>query len=221
MAGKITIKYEKETHASDFLTMKTTVQTTGTSPSDLYDCLLISKGSASIEERIYDIATFDDIFAPTPTDLLPTEIRQFSAPSLDEIDPMYSEIQVDDVIVVTNPDFWKLVFGVPATTEYTVVTKVDSTHVVVDQDFPAFGRSLTFTVKRGVTTILTTRTDGLANRDYSGVVGIYFRARSHSDWWDNVEVADNKYEALRASAQSLVNAYNEDKYTETVEELYE
>jgi len=90
----------------------------------------------------------------------------------------------------------------------------------VDQDFYAFGKALNFKVYRGVSLVLDTQVDGLANRDYTGLVGIEFRAKTHGDFWATYPLAENKFAALRAQGQSLVDDYNSDSFTENVEDTY-
>lgn len=61
----------------------------------------------------------------------------------------------------------------------------------------------------------------VADRDYTGLPGTLFRTEEHYDTFGDETVANNKVNALRLQAQSLVQATNEDTFTGTFTETYE
>lgn len=216
MDTQLAITYEKNAYPDEGYTLKTTV-VTGSTTTDIYDCLKIKPGHATQDEEIWEICGKVDIFT-TPLEILPEAIKQFSAPSLGSVT---GGIQEGDVLIITSPLLWQRVFGALPSVEYTVDTVHSSTEVSVTEDFPAFGRGLTFYVKRGGTTVLTTQADGLANRDYSDPPDAYYRCREHGDMWVDYDTANDKFESLRSQAQGLVDECNTDSYTETIEDIYE
>ena len=221
--SQLTIGYTRQTQSGIGYLLETVVNTSGSTPSEIYDCLIVNKGGVSTDESIARVAVYNEMpSGVSALPLLPSTIRVFSAPSLSSLPG--GTPQVGDIIRITQtppPPIWQFIYGAaPSDREYEVVTVNSPTEVIVDQDFPAFGRSLTFEVERASVVELSGVSDGLANRDYTGLVGTLFRTRAHGDFWEDYEDAQNKYDSLRAEAQSLVDAYNATEFTGTTEETY-
>lgn len=218
--AQLTVKYTRQTQVGIGYLLETVVNTVGSTPAEIYDCLVINKGSASTDETIARVATFAEM---SSLPLLPTAVRTFSSPSLTLMPG--GTPQIGDEITITQnppPPIWQFIYGAaPSDKVYTVVAVNSPTEVVVDQDFHAFGRNLVFDIQRPSPLFkLVGKTDGVANRDYTALIGTLFRARAHGDLWEDYADAQNKYESLRAEAQALVDAYNTSEFTGTTEETY-
>jgi len=215
--AQLTIEYKKQTPLAGVYLMETLVTTSETYPTELYKCLKVKKGSAGVEEELVDVVTESEL---TSLDELPASIRVFSSPYLSTM-PGGTPQAHDIIRIQVMPDVWEYLYGAsPGTVDYEVVTVIDPNTVVVDQDFPAFGRDLGFQVYRSTTLYVDVPDSGLANRDYSGLVGLYFRATSHGDSFSDYDAANNRYESLRANAQSLVDALNDTDFVGDTQETY-
>lgn len=81
------------------------------------------------------------------------------------------------------------------------------------------------TVDNGVLTWLrvdnaVTPVDGVANRDYTTLLGTEFLAASHADTWLGLDTAENRLASLKAQAASLVSALNTEDWSGTEGVVY-
>jgi len=217
--GQLTLEYQKNNVPSVGYFMKTIMKVSGTDPADLYDCLVVNKGDAGTDEVIARVATFIEIFS-SPLDLLPNTVNLFSSPSLPGGIAPGDLIHFGAGVGLVMPPIWQHIYGLTSLT-VEVATVISPTEVSLVSPCPAFARNIPFQYEKISPPGTTNAVDGLANRDFSGVVGSFFRTQEHGDMWSSFAAADNKYQALRAEAQSLVDAYNEDRYSGDIEETYE
>ena len=210
--------------------LNTVVNQATSFPTPVAAPLVIQKGDDTTDEELVRIAERSEIVT-IPFTPLPTSIRIFSSLSLplaqigDPSDPLVplapTAILAGDIIRVTTPDLWQEFFGVISTVEYEVATIVSPTEVTITTDFPAFARNLPFEVLRDGTTILPVGdplvypTDGLANRDYTGLSETYYLASSHVDSWTDLTVAENRVTNLKSQAKLLINEMNTADWTGT------
>jgi len=215
--GQLTLEYKKDHVPSVGYFIETLMKSSGTTPDDLYDCLVVNKGDAGSDELIARVATYAEIFT-TPLPILPDDVDRFSAPSMTVIPggpQIGDEIQIG---LTTLPPIWQHVYGYSGGI-HTITTVISPTMVEVTPAFPGFARNIAWDYIQASVSIHS-GTDGLANRDFGIIIGTLFRTRQHADMWETFKLADDKYNALRGEAQSLVDAYNEDTFTGDVEETY-
>lgn len=178
-----------------------------TVPASIQNCLVVRRGSATINERLSRIATFDEIYTEnppsTPLPTLPSTVNNFSSIS-------FGTIPISTSILITSPDWWIQYFGVSATFSVTTIDGAGT----VSFPFPAFANSLQFQID-GVT-----YTDGLANRIYPDV-NTFYLASDHCSEWDNYDDASNMYTILSAGAQPLVNSYHDDQFSLQTQKVYQ
>ncbi len=62
--------------------------------------------------------------------------------------------------------------------------------------------------------------DGVANRDYTALLGTEFLVAQHADTWDDLTVAENRMASLKAEASSLIAALNVKDWSGTEEVTY-
>ena len=220
--ARLEIKYEKSREGVGPLyeyLMRTTVRTVATTPTSLYNALVVHKGDKTANELLHRVGTRDDIII-SPLEELPVLVNRFSADSLTGMGGLAN----GDIIVIEAhnlPTIWTRFYSQTTTFYAEVIDDSDPYDVIVnDPGFPSFARLLDFSVQRAAVTIHD-GTDGVANRDYTGLTGIDFLAEDHSDTWNSFEEADNKYESLRTQAQSLVDAVNADNFSGVEQERYQ
>lgn len=200
--------------------LRTTVNPYESTPDEIRKCLVITKGDEVSEERISRVATFSEIGDGTPLPELPLAVEIFSS-------ALYTTpFSNGDSIAIASPDKWVQLYNTPATfycevvddsnPDYPVVTPSAAMQLQGFTYLPAFGRKLSFSVNGG-----SVFTDGLANRDYTGLPGVVFRAETHGDTWENLADATALYDSLPGEAQSLVDAYNEDRWSGDSTQRYE
>ncbi len=217
--AQLGITYEKTLEGAgpdyDYL-MRTTVRPVATTPSSLYVPLVVHKGDKTADELLHEVGDRDQIIL-NPLDALPTLVNRFSADSF----TTFANGDYIIIAIVDLPIIWSRLYSQVTELRVEVIDATDPTDVFVDSPyFPAFGRELSFSVERS-STVIHTAEDGVANRDYTAVSGNDYLASDHADVWDNYDDAANKYESLRAEAQSLVDAMNADHFSGTDQENYE
>ena len=116
------------------------------------------------------------------------------------------------------PPIWQHVYGYSGGI-HTITSVISPTEVEVTPFFPGFARNIVWDYVRS-SSVIHSEEDGLANRDFGAMIATLFRTRQHADRWDTFKNADDKFNALRGEAQSLVDAYNEDNYSGDIEETY-
>lgn len=223
--ANLDITYEKTREgtgpAYEFL-IQTTIDPVITAPTELETALVVQKGDETGDEVILRVGDRTEVVV-TPLDTLPATVNMFSSSSFVAL---YGSFVVADIITILTadlPTIWSRFFST-VTTFTTVVNSIAApatpTSPIVIPIFPAFARELTFSVTRGGID-LGTFYDGVANRDYTGLTGTEFLTDTHADKWDDYDTANNKYESLRAEAQSLVDAMNVNNFDGVTEENYD
>ncbi len=182
------------------------------------------------EQELYDYdgATWV-VAAPSGLEELPADVNHYYDASL-PAGLVQLGWQVD--IKADFPPIWVEVMGLlPADVlHYTVVDILDGplnrelllTPMAPTLAFPP-------TPERNLTTeyldlglvVQYSGVSGVADRDYTGLPGITFRTAEHYDVFEDETIANNKVNALRLQAQSLVQETNEDTFTGTFTETYE
>jgi len=216
-----------ETGTNTTYWLKATVETDPTdltTPAALDTCLVISKGSITDSESIARVGSYDEIvddLSPDYLPALPLLVNYFESGSLP------ASILPGDIISIAQgelPSRW--VIYEYAFTAYTAVVDaldpLNPNRVKVVTPFPAFGRSIGFSVYRGAT-LLGSGTDGTANRDYTGLPGVYFRASEGITYYAKDLAAANAWRvAADSDAWALVRAYDTAAYTTAAEtKIYE
>ena len=197
--------------------MQVTVDPVLTEPAALETCLVVLAGDSTTDEAIMCVGDVAEVVtAGAQLETLPAAIDRFQSTWMSSVG-----VAIGDVIAIDSadvPEVWTQFFGVTGVTA-TVTDNSDPADVIITSGkFPAFARNLVFSLA-GV----TGGTDGVANRDYTGItgMGMEFLAASHCDSWTGLSGADNKFTSLRAQAQSLVDELNSDNYTDVVDEVYD
>jgi len=190
--------------------MHTSVNNYVSAPTDIRTCLVVNRGDESAEERMRGVCTFHEL---TTLPMLPLYPTRFGS-------VMYPVNLVNgDILHIESPNKWRKLFNAPVQFDCVVTDASNPAEVVISptssmimQGFtsmPSFARKLTFKVNGN----FTEYTDGLVNRDYTGLSGSLFLAGSHADTWLDLVDAQNKFEAVPGEAQTLVDAMNEDRWT--------
>jgi hypothetical protein len=241
MATKLVIEFERKSlgtpPGAEGYFLRTKVLDS-TDPDTLEECLMISRLT---DEPLVKVATLAELSSLT---VAPTGFKTFRAASLSG-----SSIAIADRIRVYNlaspsqyvaPRLWREMGYPTGCVDYEVddVTIPDS-EVTVSASFPAYGgrdpfdalRSIYFQVWRLVLGVWvqvwplpvgTYSSDGIADRTYAAPPTTNYRVKEHYDLITSLTNANNLYTALLSDAQSLVNSYNEDKWsTGTTEEVFE
>lgn len=225
--ARIELTFEKIQVGDNYL-MQASVGQAVTTPEDLRKCLKVRKGSTTQDEALWSVAVYTEIYPTQTLDDLPTEVTQFSSASIPN-----AIVQVGDRITLsTVPDIWNqfypgysfsyVVAGVTGSAPNVVLT--------VDSPFPAFGRNMQFRIYEsdGVTPRhpaagIASPIDGVANRDYTGLSGVYYLAtESTVDLGTDIQTALDKQPALESQAQALVDTVNtNDVFIGTDTEVFE
>jgi hypothetical protein len=194
-----------------------------TTPAALDTCLVISKGSITTNEAIARVGSYDEIvdtLSPSYLPALPASVNYFESESLP------ADIQIGDVIRIPQgelPPRW-VVYDYALTEYNATVDLVDLAHnrVRVATPFPVFGREIGFGVYRGAA-LVGSGTDGTANRDYTGLSGVYFRASEGITYYAKDLAAANSWRlAADSDAWALVKAYDTAEYSTAPEtRIYE
>lgn len=220
---QLRIQYEKIADVGVEYTLRATIEQTTSQPDALDKCLVVKKGDAGADEELMRVGAFAEVVT-TPKDTLPATVNLFYSPSLALI---LGGIQHDDVIIIVSPFIWTQHYGAGVNFQTLVDDHTYGVNMVsVVTPFPAFGRNLEFTVERSSVVILPVSTlppypvDGVANRDYSLVGGVEFLADDQTSSWNDIDVAEGRYNAMQGEAQTLVNAVKEDNYTGQSDRIY-
>jgi hypothetical protein len=223
--SRIQITYEPKTDSDKTnYFMRATVDTTVeglTTPTALQTCLVVTPGSMDADERIRGVGTYAEIVSGGVLLELPATVNYFESEALEDI-------AVGDVINIPAeqiPERWVVYELHPASTAYgATVLELDLSNqfrVKVATPFPAYGRGMSYTVRRGET-IICQGSDGTANRDYSATPSVTayrastglmtfeedlaaakaWRISADSDAWDLVKAYDNStYESGGAEVE--------------------
>jgi hypothetical protein len=242
MATKLVIEFERKslgTPPGDEGYFLRTKVLDSTDPDTLEECLVLSRLA---DEPLVRVASLAELSSLT---VAPTGFKTFRAASLSG-----SSIGHPDRIRVYNlaspsqyvaPRLWREMGYPTGYVDYEVASVVTSDYeVTVSTSFPAYGgrdpfdalRSIYFQVWReigGVWTRIwpdpsvgTYLSDGIADRTYAAPPTTNYRVKEHYDLITSLSGANLLYAALLSRAQSLVNSYNEDKWsTGTTEEVFE
>jgi hypothetical protein len=214
--AQLKITYDKRFNAFDGYLMGTEVDTVNTEPDIIQKCLVIQKASGGVAETLLRVAGAAELETLSE---LPANISVFSSSVLDD-----AGVLVGDVIQIENlPAIWDIYFPESAVgDQYTVTdnSNVAFGEVTVTPAFPYPDKEIEFSVWRSGTQIYPVGVaanpdDGAADRDYSAVPGeTEFLTGEHYDQYANYDAANNRFKALESQAQSLVDALNQDSYTE-------
>lgn len=221
---QLRIQYDRKADVGVEYALRATIEQTTSQPDALDNCLVVKKGDAGTDEELMRVGSFAEVVT-TPLDALPATVPLFSSPSLALIP---GGILAGDIIVVTPPFVWQQYFGIGFDFQ-TVVDNpsVAANTVSVVTPFPAFARNMTYVVRRGLTVMLPVDgtppypNDGVANRDYSAVVGTEFLANDQASSWADIDTAEGRQQAMELAAQALVNSVKEDNYTGQDDRIYE
>jgi len=197
-------------------------------PEALRKCLKVRKGSPTQDEKLWSIADYSDLYPTQVPDDLPTTVDLFTSASIPD-----ATVNIGDKITLsTYPDIWSQFYaGFVSTYTITGVSgSAPNIELTVGSPFPTFGRNMTFRIyaSDGVTPVYPAAgvlplTDGVANRDYTGLSGTYYLATmSDADLGTDLQVALDKQPALESQAQALVDAVNlNDDFLGTDTEVFE
>lgn len=214
--AQLKITYDKRFNAFDGYMMGTEVDTVNSDPDIIKKCLVVQKAASGIPEALLRVASVSEL-----TDLseLPSTINVFKSSVLDD-----AGVLVGDVIQIENLSaLWSIYFpDAEVGDQYTVtdVSNLAFNEVTVTPALPYPSQEIEFTIWRAGTQIYPVGVaanpdDGEADRDYSTVpVETEFLCDEHYDQYATYDLANNRFKALESQAQSLVDALNQDSYTE-------
>lgn len=209
--------------------LKTKINPLNTKPADLQKGLVVYRANPySVQEKLLRIVTETDLAAALPT--LPAVVDRFKSATYAALVPAVGDIiHVGDIpMSYTVPETWKyLHLYAPGWHTYTVVDASDPNNLLVTPAFPDYGEAIDFYVTRplspDVIPQLTPATDGVADRDYSATPldWVYVAAEHYDFLGPDAEYALNLIDALRAQAQSIVDALNQDSFSGDSVEIFE
>lgn len=217
MVAKLTIYFDRRALGTpvgaDGYYLHTRVEVAQTTPSSLEPCIVFSVvHPPPQQEQIIRIATLTELSSIAEVTV---PFTTFRAASLGPIGILVG----DKIHVTAAPILWDAM-GYATPTIYEVMSG-GGTEVVVNNAFPAYAENVQFEVWRGVNKILDTQTDGYAERTYAGIPAAEYRTKEHYDLFSDLSVAQVMFDSLKSLAQSLVDEYNEDRYSGDSTEIFE
>lgn len=204
--AKITMKFERGALTEGYYLHTTVHPLPATDPIELVKCLLIRTASSTQPEQIARVCTVPEVL--NVTDLEPPLIQLHTG-----IAVSWNNIQAGESIIFdTIPDLWiKMGYVVPPLS--FPIGGIDPVHtrlfLMLPSHFPAYLEDLSFRIPAnpGFHGVLTA-TDGVAGRYIDPAFPVpYFRTQEYWAPFDDMPTAFNKWQSLRAEAQSLVTSY--------------
>jgi len=222
VVAQLKITYDKRFNAFDGYMMETQVDSVYAEPTILQKCLVVQKAGVTEETllRVADVSELESLSE------LPGTSDVFESSVLDSVG-----VQVGDEIHLEEelPALWDVYFPsvvVGQVYEVSDVSELAFNRVKVTTSFPCPAQNVVFSIWREgsqlyPTGVLANPSDGAADRDYASFPGeTEFLAATHYDTFDTYDAANNKFSALESQAQALVDALNQDSYTEIYEGEY-
>lgn len=218
MGAKLYITYDKRTLPSTtpsgyFMYTKVRVKT---DPDDIKKCLVIRRGMvATSDEILARVATLSDLDTLSE---LPERLNCFHSESL----PATQSGETLTIRITTLPPLWE-VAGQTVPMTLTMFARLSDKYIILTTPLPTYARGFTYTVTQTVGRTSTTYgpfTDGEVTRYYT-TTDTDWLTSEHYDFFTDVDVADDKYVACQAQAQSLVTAWNAGIFSGVSTELYE
>lgn len=211
--------------------LRVTVEQPYTEPAAFKTCLVVRKGSDYLDEIPVRVGSYAEVMRNTSPVLvdLPPLVTRFSSTSM----PTGNYLSAGNKIKILNiPEAWQMFFGAPLEQTYTIASNVKDTEplqeAIVTTPFPAFGRNLRYEILDNADVRVyppsgtSLPTDGVANRDYTGLLGSEFLCSDVAATFRTDLQAVRTFRALaEADARLLISTEDSDTYTTVNLEVYE